>query len=71
MQFEIKDNGKGIPADLHEKVFELFSGTKQKNSNGIGLATCKKIVLNYGGNIWVESKVGIGSTMFFTLPTVA
>ena len=71
MQFEIKDNGKGIPVDLHEKVFELFSGTKQKNSNGIGLATCKKIVLNYGGNIWVESKVGIGSTMIFTLPTVA
>lgn len=71
MQFEIKDNGKGIPVTLHEKVFELFSGTRQKNSNGIGLATCKKIVLNYGGNIWVESKVGKGSTMIFTLPAVA
>jgi len=71
IQFEIKDNGKGIPDTLHEKVFELFSGTKQKNSNGIGLATCKKIILNYGGNIWLTSKVGQGTTIFFTLPTVA
>jgi len=70
MQFEIEDNGKGIPAKLHEKVFELFSGTTQNNSNGIGLATCKKIVSNYGGNIWVKSKVGKGTTMIFTLPIV-
>jgi len=71
MQFEIEDNGKGIPDRLHEKVFELFSGTTQKNSNGIGLATCKKIVSNYGGNIWLKSKVGKGTTMIFTLPIVA
>jgi len=71
IQFEVKDNGKGIPATLHEKVFELFSGTNQKNSNGIGLATCKKIVLNYGGNIWLQSKVGVGTTMIFTLPAAA
>jgi len=70
IQFEIEDNGKGIPAKLHEKVFELFSGTRQKNSNGIGLSTCKKIVLNYGGNIWLKSKVGQGTTMIFTLPIV-
>lgn len=71
VQFEIKDNGKGIPAVLHQKVFELFSGTNQKNSNGIGLATCKKIILNYGGNIWVESEIGKGTRIFFTLPTVS
>ena len=70
VQFEIKDNGKGIPVTLHQKVFELFSGTNKKNSNGIGLATCKKIILNYGGNIWVESEIGKGTSVFFTLPTV-
>lgn len=70
IQFEIKDNGRGIPDTAHEKIFELFSGTNQNNSNGIGLSTCKKIVSNYGGHIWVESQVGKGSTMFFTLQAI-
>ena len=70
IQFEIEDNGKGIAADFQEKMFELFSRTKGKISNGIGLATCKKIVANYGGNIWVKSKEGEGTTVFFTLPAV-
>jgi signal transduction histidine kinase len=65
--FEIKDNGLGIPDYLQEKVFELFSGTNGENSNGIGLATCKKIISNYGGNIWVKSEEGIGTSVFFTL----
>lgn len=65
--FEIKDNGLGIPDYLQDKIFELFSGTNGENSNGIGLATCKKIVSNYGGNIWVKSEEGIGTSMFFTL----
>jgi len=66
--FEIKDNGVGIPDCLQNKIFELFSGANGENSNGIGLATCKKIVSNYGGTIWVESQEGIGTSMFFTLP---
>ncbi len=65
--FEIKDNGLGIPEYLQDKVFELFSGTNGEDSNGIGLATCKKIVSNYGGNIWLESEEGVGTTMFFNL----
>ncbi len=65
--FEIKDNGLGIPDYLQEKVFELFSGSNGEDSNGIGLATCKKIVSNYGGNIWVKSKERIGTSMFFSL----
>ena len=65
--FEIKDNGLGVPDYLQEKVFELFSGTNGENSNGIGLATCKKIVSNYGGNIWMKSEEGVGTSMFFTL----
>ena len=65
--FEIKDNGLGIPDYLQEKVFELFSGTNGENSHGIGLATCKKIISNYGGNIWVKSEEGVGTSVFFTL----
>ncbi len=65
--FEIKDNGLGIPDYLQEKVFELFSGTNGENSNGIGLSTCKKIVSNYGGNIWIKSEEGVGTSMFFSL----
>lgn len=68
VQFEIKDNGLGISDYLQGRMFELFSGTKSQNSNGIGLATCKKIVTNYGGDIWVSSKEGEGTSMFFTLP---
>ena len=67
--FKIKDNGLGIPCYLQEKIFELFSGTNGENSNGIGLATCKKIISNYGGKIWVKSNEGIGTSMYFTLPT--
>lgn len=67
VQFEVRDNGQGIPDFLQGEIFELFTGTVQHNSNGIGLATCKKIVSNYGGNIWVKSKEGMGTSIFFTL----
>ena len=65
--FEIKDNGLGIPDYLQDKIFELFSGTNGENSNGIGLATCKKIISNYGGDMWVKSEEGTGTSMFFSL----
>lgn len=66
----VSDNGIGIgPAD-HERIFQLFkkaSNTKEYPGTGIGLALCKKIVEHYGGNIWVESEIGKGSTFFITL----
>lgn len=68
----VSDNGIGIgPAD-HERIFQLFkkaSNTKEYPGTGIGLALCKKIVEHYGGNIWVESEIGKGSTFFITLPS--
>lgn len=68
--FFVEDNGIGIDAGLHKKIFGLFD---QLNPNvegsGIGLALAKRIVEFHGGEIWVESAgPGRGSTFYFTLP---
>jgi signal transduction histidine kinase len=67
----VSDNGIGIPSDMQRTVFlpfkRLHRGDKY-GGMGLGLATCKKIVENHGGSIWCESKVGEGTTFFFTLP---
>ena len=68
-KFSIQDNGTGISEENIQKVFDLFiklQNTNQEGS-GVGLATCKKIVVNNGGEIWLESKVGVGSTFHFTI----
>lgn len=70
----VRDNGIGIPREYHEKIFESFVQVK-KNINdgvgsGLGLAIAKKIVELHGGDIWVESEEGKGSTFTFTLKAV-
>ena len=69
-KFSIQDNGTGISEENLKKVFDLFiklPGTNQEGS-GIGLATCKKIVSNCGGEIWLDSKLNVGSTFHFSIP---
>ncbi|WP_336342957.1 PAS domain-containing sensor histidine kinase [Halalkalicoccus ordinarius] len=67
--FSISDEGIGIAEEQIEEVFEIFSsGSNGTNSTGIGLAICEKIVTRHGGDIWVESRPGVGSTFRFTVP---
>lgn len=72
---EVRDKGRGIPADKIEHIFERFqqvdaSDSRDKGGTGLGLAICKSIVLQHGGRIWVESEYGRGSSFFFTLPVL-
>jgi signal transduction histidine kinase len=71
--FQVKDQGRGIPADKLETIFGRFqqvdaSDSRQKGGTGLGLAICSSIVQQHGGRIWVESELGKGSTFYFTLP---
>jgi len=69
--FSVQDNGVGIDRAYWEMAFNIFQripGPERRAGSGIGLATCKKIVERHGGRIWIESKLGQGSTFFFSLP---
>ena len=67
--FFVRDNGIGIERSQHEKVFELFYKLDSNtNGTGAGLAIVKKIIEVHGGRIWIESELGQGCTVCFTLP---
>lgn len=68
---EVKDNGIGIPNEFQEKVFDIFYRLHQRQEyegTGIGLALCQKIAIKHGGIIWMESKEGMGTSFFISLP---
>lgn len=66
--YYVKDNGKGIDKAYHSKIFNAFLKLEDtKNSIGIGLSIVKKIITNYGGEIWLTSEIDKGTTFFFTL----
>ena len=71
LQFYVKDTGCGIPENKFEEIFDRFSqaGDKDfKRGNGLGLSICKGLMLKLGGEIWLKSEVGLGTTFYFTLP---
>ncbi len=74
VEFQIKDNGIGIPKEYHKEIFlpfKRFHSRNEGSSYGIGLNLCKKIVENHGGSIKVSSQEDVGTTFKFMLPTQA
>ncbi len=65
----ITDNGEGIPAEMRSKIFTPNFTTKTSGT-GLGLAMCKNIVEQSGGNIWFETEEGRGTTFFVELPVI-
>lgn len=69
----VKDQGRGIPADKLQTIFDRFqqvdaSDSRQKGGTGLGLAICRNIIEQHDGKIWVESVPGEGSTFYVWLP---
>ena len=73
LQMEVSDNGKGIPQEFQQKIFEKFGQvdadfSDRKNSTGLGLTFCRMAVEAHQGKIWVESGEEKGSRFIFLLP---
>jgi PAS domain S-box-containing protein len=74
--FSVRDFGRGIAPEDHQRIFEKFhqidsSLTRNVGGTGLGLAICKALVEEHGGRIWIESTIGKGAAFFFTLPTAS
>ena len=72
LRVEVKDTGIGIPDDKQQYIFEKFSQAEESTTRnfggtGLGLAICKKLTALMGGDVGVRSKLGDGSTFWFTL----
>ncbi len=73
LQIEVQDQGRGIPPDKLQLIFERFqqvdaSDSRSKGGTGLGLPICRSIIEQHNGRIWVESIFGQGSTFYIHLP---
>ncbi len=69
----VEDTGCGIAVEAQGRIFEPFfqvedSLRREHGGMGLGLSTARELILLHGGNVWVDSEVGRGSTFYFTLP---
>jgi two-component system phosphate regulon sensor histidine kinase PhoR len=69
----VRDTGIGIPPEDLGRVFEEFYRTENARAvcpvgTGVGLSIVRRIIENWGGKVWVESELGLGSKFIFTLP---
>ncbi|MBL7958736.1 response regulator [bacterium] len=72
-QLAVKDNGRGIPKEFHDVIFDEFrqvdgSSTREDQGTGLGLALCRRLIEMHGGKIWVESELNKGSKFVFLIP---
>lgn len=70
----VSDNGVGIPEDALSKIFRIDKqittmGTSNEKGSGLGLLVCKEMIEKHGGNIWVDSTPGEGTTFYFSIPS--
>ncbi|MGH7960651.1 MAG: ATP-binding protein [Candidatus Binatia bacterium] len=73
VEVRVTDTGRGIPAEELERIFTKFyqsshAGMESQRGTGLGLAIAQRVIEAHGGEIWVQSQVGQGSTFAFTLP---
>jgi signal transduction histidine kinase len=73
VRFSVHDEGPGIPPDQHDRIFDKFyrldpNMTQGVGGTGLGLYICRELIESMEGQIWVESKLGEGSTFAFELP---
>lgn len=76
IEVRVRDRGSGIPPEQLDLIFERFhrvddSRARSTGGAGLGLAIVRQLVVAHGGRVWAESALGAGTTLIFTLPTIA